>query len=75
VGLIDHPAAIREASAGMIRALRDAAEPLPSPADAEAFGAFFDRFGDARVLLLLGEATPLGIEHPRGAPETYPFGL
>lgn len=56
MGLIDHPASIREASAGMIRALREAAEPLPSPADAEAFGAFFDRFGDARVVLL-GEAT------------------
>lgn len=36
--------------------LRRHAEPLPSPADQEAFGAFFDRFGDASVVLL-GEAT------------------
>ena len=39
-----------------MRALRDAAELLPPPAEAEAFGAFLDRFGDARVVLL-GEAT------------------
>lgn len=36
--------------------LRKVAEPLPSPADAVAFGAHFDRYGDARVVLL-GEAT------------------
>ncbi|KQX20342.1 carboxylic ester hydrolase [Sphingomonas sp. Root50] len=36
--------------------LRQHAIPLPSPARAEDFGAFFDRFGDARVVLL-GEAT------------------
>lgn len=36
--------------------LHRAAEPLPDPADAAGFGAFFDRFGDARVVLL-GEAT------------------
>ena len=35
--------------------LRDAAEPLPD-LDDPAFGAMFDRFGDARVVLL-GEAT------------------
>lgn len=36
--------------------LRVHAEPLPSPADAARFGPFFDRFSDARVVLL-GEAT------------------
>ncbi len=36
--------------------LHAAAEPLPSPLNQEEFGAFFDRFGDARVVLL-GEAT------------------
>ena len=35
--------------------VRDAAEPLPA-IDDEAFGAFFDRFGSARVILL-GEAS------------------
>jgi protein-L-isoaspartate(D-aspartate) O-methyltransferase len=35
--------------------LREAAEPLPDPDD-PAFGAMFDRFGDAQVVLL-GEAT------------------
>src|SRR3546814_856167 len=30
--------------------------PLPAPQPAEEFGAFFDRYGDARVVLL-GEAT------------------
>src|SRR5690242_4612617 len=35
--------------------IRSAAEPLPPIEDA-AFGAFFDRFGDARVVLL-GEAS------------------
>ena len=39
-----------------------AAEPLPAPDDA-AFGRLFDRFGDARVVLL-GEAS-------HGASETY----
>jgi erythromycin esterase-like protein len=41
---------------GLTSQLRAHAEPLPSPADARAFGAMFDRFGDARVVLL-GEAT------------------
>ena len=36
--------------------LHDNAEPLPDPADASGFGAYFDRFADARILLL-GEAT------------------
>jgi erythromycin esterase-like protein len=35
--------------------IRRGAEPLPEP-DAESFGAMFDRFGDARVVLL-GEAS------------------
>lgn len=45
--------------------LHNAAEPLPPPADAEAFGAMFDRFGDARVVLL-GEATHGSSEFYRG---------
>ena len=36
--------------------LRRFAEPLPPPEQAEAFGAMFDRFGDASVVLL-GEST------------------
>jgi protein-L-isoaspartate(D-aspartate) O-methyltransferase len=40
---------------GAPRIVRDAAEPLPSIAD-PGFGELFDRFGDARVVLL-GEAT------------------
>jgi len=36
--------------------LRRYGQKLPEPGHAEAFGAFFDRFGDARVVLL-GEAT------------------
>ncbi|GGD75780.1 erythromycin esterase family protein [Croceicoccus mobilis] len=36
--------------------LHRVAEPLPNPSNAEAFGEFFDRFGDARVVLL-GECT------------------
>jgi erythromycin esterase-like protein len=39
-----------------VAAIRAAAQPLPSPDDAEAFGAAFDRFGSAKVVLL-GEAT------------------
>ena len=42
--------------AAMVVALREHGEPLPPPEQAEAFGAFFDRFGDAEVVLL-GEAT------------------
>lgn len=40
----------------LYRLLHAAAEPLPDPADAASFGKFFDRYGDARVVLL-GEAT------------------
>ena len=40
----------------IVTALRDAAEDLPPPEKAEAFGTLFDRYGDARVVLL-GEAT------------------
>ena len=36
--------------------VRASCEPLPSPDDAEEFGACFDRFADAKVILL-GEAT------------------
>jgi len=40
----------------LVAALRHHAEPLPAPEERDAFGAFFDRFGDARIVLL-GEAT------------------
>jgi erythromycin esterase-like protein len=46
----------RQEEAETVRALADGAEPLPPPDGAEAFGAAFDRFGGARVVLL-GEAT------------------
>lgn len=46
----------REVPAALVDALRNHAEPLPSPALADEFGACFDRFGNARVVLL-GEAT------------------
>lgn len=46
----------REIPSGLIEALRHHAEPLPSPAAPEDFGACFDRFGDAQIVLL-GEAT------------------
>lgn len=47
---------IDQASNELVEALRHYAEPLPPPERAEDFGAFFDRFGDARIVLL-GEAT------------------
>lgn len=47
---------LREVPEALVADLRQAAEPLPSPDQQEAFGAIFDRFGDARVVLL-GEAT------------------
>ena len=47
------PAKTRAPSATEL--LREAAEPLPDP-DNPAFGAIFDRFADARIVLL-GEAT------------------
>jgi erythromycin esterase-like protein len=40
----------------LARLLRGCGEALPQPEHDAAFGAFFDRFGDARVVLL-GEAT------------------
>jgi hypothetical protein len=40
-------------AAAIVRAF---CEPLPSPKEAEEFGAFFDRFADAKVVLL-GEAS------------------
>jgi erythromycin esterase-like protein len=45
-----------ELSDDLARVLRRHAEPLPPPEKAEAFGACFDRFGDASPVLL-GEAT------------------
>lgn len=45
-----------EEASKLARALRPHLEPLPSPDSAEEFGEFFDRFGDAEVMLL-GEAT------------------
>jgi len=39
-----------------VRVVKEHAEPLPPIGDAEGFGAMFDRFADARVVLL-GEAT------------------
>ena len=42
--------------ADLARLIAAAAEPLPALEDTEAFGARFDRFGAARVVLL-GEAT------------------
>ena len=45
-----------EASDELVQMLRRHAEPLPSPDEVDAFGSLFDRFGDARVVLL-GEAS------------------
>src|SRR5688572_12540224 len=45
-----------ETSRTVTRTLRRHAEPLPAPEQAEDFGALFDRYGDATVVLL-GEAT------------------
>ena len=53
VDLLQRP---HQAPDSIVRAVRAAGEPLPHPANAEAFGAFFDRYGDAKVVLL-GEAT------------------
>lgn len=55
-GIALHDRSGNEASPELVEALRRHAEPLPPPERAEDFGAFFDRFGDARVVLL-GEAT------------------
>ena len=56
MGHLDVSSADRPAPETLVTVLRAAAEPLPHPAEAEAFGACFDRFRDARVILL-GEAT------------------
>lgn len=40
----------------LVKALRPHVEPLPPPERYEEFGAFFDRYGDASIVLL-GEAT------------------
>src|SRR5690349_1831216 len=45
-----------DVSAALADTLRRHAEPLPAPEDSDAFGALFDRFGDANVVLL-GEST------------------
>ncbi|SEP71658.1 Erythromycin esterase homolog [Faunimonas pinastri] len=49
------PPAREEDESALVEMLRHSAEHLPAPED-EAFGAFFDRFAGARVVLL-GEAT------------------
>src|SRR5687768_3286453 len=46
----------RQEAEALARLLHRGAERLPEPERAEAFGACFDRFGDARVVLL-GEAS------------------
>src|SRR3954468_14290693 len=43
-------------AASLPELIRAAAEPLPDPDEAQDFGAFFDRFADARIVLL-GEAS------------------
>jgi len=48
----ENDASVREA----VNLVREHGEPLPPIADEEAFGAMFDRFADAKVVLL-GEAT------------------
>lgn len=45
-----------ESDHNMVKAIAAAAEDLPPLEQAEAFGTFFDRYGDARVVLL-GEAS------------------
>jgi erythromycin esterase-like protein len=52
----DHDAADRDGGVDLPRLLAAAAEPLPPCDEVEAFGARFDRYGEARVVLL-GEAT------------------
>ena len=54
---MQHLAGKQESSLGALSALlHDNAEPLPPPEDTANFAAHFDRFADAKVLLL-GEAT------------------
>ena len=47
---------VEATQSNLYRDLHNAAEPLPDPANAHAFGKVFDRFGSARIVLL-GEAT------------------
>ena len=57
MSIVTQPDVRRAPDAGMLAAaLRPHLEPLPSPERAEEFGAIFDRFSDANVILL-GEAT------------------
>lgn len=49
-------AKLRSAEAQLAALVRARSEALPDPDDGEAFAAFFDRFADARVVLL-GEAS------------------
>ena len=51
-----HPHDEAQISAALVESLQRHAEPLPPVERFEAFGSVFDRFGDAR-LVLLGEAT------------------
>src|SRR3954469_1455679 len=54
IGLLDRRT--QQEAEELARVLRDAGENLPQPEHDSAFGAFFDRYGDAKVVLL-GEAT------------------
>jgi erythromycin esterase-like protein len=57
MSVVQHPDAAQIEDARILaRALQPYLEPLPSPECADEFGQFFDRFGDAE-LVLLGEAT------------------
>lgn len=51
-----HAASGHKIPHALVTALREQSEPLPPLEEPEPFGAFFDRFADARVVLL-GEAT------------------
>ena len=54
IGLLERQQEAEAAELGQL--LHRHSEPLPAPEHKEAFGGFFDRFGDARVVLL-GETT------------------
>src|SRR5919112_18607 len=57
--MTDRPVAERASASGIddaVRLVRAHAERLPAIADHDAFGALFDRYADAKVVLL-GEAT------------------